>query len=269
MMLCLALRSDAQRVYRRALRYFSVEEITEGFAAARGLALPSQLRRMMRAQGRDLHAEFVQLLPRPPRPISIQRWTARRLLLLGATAVVLVLAYEVVIGGRADPLPRQGDIYARSLSCTDAQPLWLLAQSVRSSSRVVCVQSLPAGWTLGHVTVANGESVLTFDHDRAGSGALVARLSGGCAPNGADEIASDQPGVRSYQRVTTSADRSTIDRFDVFAGGCLTTRLLAPSDQQFRLTADLPRLLGFTERRTLDKVLEQRSHGRLELDPPG
>ena len=268
MMLCLALRSDAQRVYRRALREFSVEEITEGFAAARGLALPSQLRRMMRAQGRDLHADFVKLLPSPPRPISIQRWTARRLLLLGATAVVLVLAYEVVIGGRADPLPRQGDIYARSLSCTDAQPQWLLAQSVPSSSRVVCVQSLPAGWTLGHVTVVNGESVLTFDHDRAGSRALVARLSGRCAPNGADEIASDQPGVRSFQRVTTSAGRSTTDRFDVFAGGCLTTRLLAPPDQRIRLTADLPRLLGFTERRTLDKVLEQRSQGRLGLDPP-
>jgi membrane-associated phospholipid phosphatase/tRNA A-37 threonylcarbamoyl transferase component Bud32 len=269
MMLCLALRSDPERVYRRALREFSVEEITEGFAAARGLALPSQLRRMMRAQGRDLHAEFVQLLPQVPRAISIQRWTARRLLLLGATAVVLVLAYEVVIGGRADPLPRQGDIYAHSLSCTDAEPLWLLAQSVPSSSRVVCVQSLPAGWTLGHVRVVDGESVVTFDHDRAGERALVARLTAGCTPDGADEITSDQPGVRSYQRVTTSAARSTTDRFDVFPGGCLATRLLAPAGQQIRLTADIPRLLGFTGRTTLDEVLEQRSHGRLELDPPG
>src|SRR4030095_1414855 len=57
MMLCRALRSDPEPVYERALRQFSVEEITEGFAAARGLALPSQLRRMLKAQGRDLHAE--------------------------------------------------------------------------------------------------------------------------------------------------------------------------------------------------------------------
>jgi hypothetical protein len=76
MMLCLALRSDPARVYRRALRQFTTEEITEGFAAARGLALPSQLRRMIHTQGRDLHAEFVKLLPRPPHPISIQRWSA-------------------------------------------------------------------------------------------------------------------------------------------------------------------------------------------------
>jgi tRNA A-37 threonylcarbamoyl transferase component Bud32/membrane-associated phospholipid phosphatase len=268
MLLCLALRSDPERVYRRALRVFSVEEITEGFAAARGLALPSQLRRMMRAQGRDLHAEFVRLLPRAPRPISIQRWTARRLLLLAATAVVLVLAYEVVIGGRADPLPRDGDIFASSLACTDAQPQWLLAQSVTTASRVVCVQSLPAGWALGHVTVVAGESVVTLDHDRAGDGALVATLTARCAPGRAGEVTSDESGVRSFQAVTTAAGRSRTTRFDVFAGGCLTTRLLAPPDQQTRLTADIPRLLGFTARETLDRALEQRSGGRLRLDPP-
>src|SRR4030095_13166751 len=41
MMLCLALRSTPGIVYQRALRQFTVEEITEAFAAARGLALPS------------------------------------------------------------------------------------------------------------------------------------------------------------------------------------------------------------------------------------
>jgi tRNA A-37 threonylcarbamoyl transferase component Bud32 len=63
MLLCLALRSSPRQVYERALGRFSVAEITEAFAAARGLAMPSQLRRMMRDQGRDLHAEFVRLLP--------------------------------------------------------------------------------------------------------------------------------------------------------------------------------------------------------------
>src|SRR5215207_9466700 len=86
MMLCLALRSDPGRVYDRALRHFGVEEITEAFAAARGLALPSQLRHMLRAQGRDLHAEFTRLLPSPPQPVSIQRWSPRRIGLLAVTA---------------------------------------------------------------------------------------------------------------------------------------------------------------------------------------
>jgi tRNA A-37 threonylcarbamoyl transferase component Bud32 len=78
MMLCLALRSSPERVYRRALQLFTVEEVSEGFAAARGLALPSQLRHLLRTQGRNLHAEFVRLLPAPPRPIRMQRWSARR-----------------------------------------------------------------------------------------------------------------------------------------------------------------------------------------------
>jgi tRNA A-37 threonylcarbamoyl transferase component Bud32/membrane-associated phospholipid phosphatase len=94
MMLCLALRCGAERVYRRALQYFTVAEITEGFAAARGLAMPSQLRHLLRAQGRSLHAEFVRLLPSPPRPIRVQRWSARR---LGVWAAILA---EVRSDGR-------------------------------------------------------------------------------------------------------------------------------------------------------------------------
>ena len=79
MMLCLALRSDPELVYARALRQFTVEEVTEAFAATRGLTMPSQLRNLMRAQGRDLHAEFLELLPERPRPIAIQRWSIRRI----------------------------------------------------------------------------------------------------------------------------------------------------------------------------------------------
>ncbi len=99
MMLCLALRSDAGRVYRRAQRQFSVEEIGEGFAAARGLALPSQLRRMLRDESRDLHAEFIKLLPTPPQPIRVQRWSARRIGLLALVAVLLAFLGNTIAGG--------------------------------------------------------------------------------------------------------------------------------------------------------------------------
>jgi tRNA A-37 threonylcarbamoyl transferase component Bud32 len=104
MLLVLALRSDPRRVYERALRQFSVQEVSEAFAATRGLTMPSQLRRMLRAQGRDLHAEFLRLLPSPPRPIAIQRFSARRLgltlaVLVGASlAVVLVLTNLTGLG---------------------------------------------------------------------------------------------------------------------------------------------------------------------------
>src|ERR671916_2972316 len=54
MMLVLAVRTDAERVYRRALRLFTPDEIAEAFAATRGVASPTQLRTMMKRDGRNL-----------------------------------------------------------------------------------------------------------------------------------------------------------------------------------------------------------------------
>jgi tRNA A-37 threonylcarbamoyl transferase component Bud32 len=92
MMLVLALRTDARRVYQRAVRQFTDEEIAEAFAATRGLTMPTQLRRMLRQQGRDLHAEFLALLPYRLPPVRIQRWSWRRVGLTVATLLVLLLA---------------------------------------------------------------------------------------------------------------------------------------------------------------------------------
>jgi membrane-associated phospholipid phosphatase len=89
MMLVLGLRSDARRVYDRALTYFTPDEIGEAFAAARGVASPTQLRSMLKDDGRDLLREFRELAPTFP-PVSIQRWSVRRVVL---TVWVLFLAF--------------------------------------------------------------------------------------------------------------------------------------------------------------------------------
>ena len=85
MLLVLALRSDPERVYGRAVRVFSPDEVAEAFAATRGIALTSQLRARLRLDGRDLISRFRQLAP-PRTPIPIQRWSIRR---IGLTATVL------------------------------------------------------------------------------------------------------------------------------------------------------------------------------------
>jgi serine/threonine protein kinase len=96
MMLVLALRTDAERVYARARLQFSDEEIAEAFAATRGLTMPSQLRRLMRSQGKDLHAEFLARLPYRLPPVPIQRWTWRR---VGLSLVAVAgLALAVLVG---------------------------------------------------------------------------------------------------------------------------------------------------------------------------
>jgi membrane-associated phospholipid phosphatase/tRNA A-37 threonylcarbamoyl transferase component Bud32 len=268
MMLCLALRTDPDRVYQRALRQFTVEEITEGFAAARGLALPSQLRRMMRAEGRDLHAGFCALLPRQPQPISIQLWSVRRVVLLGCAVIVLMLTLGVVVGGAVDnSLATRTPLNVGALPCDDPEPMWLIAQAVPTAAQVPCVRSLPAGWTLATVSANSGRSVLTLDHDRAGTGALMAEFTAGCDPGDAGEVGTDQPDVRRYQRVDATTSHVTTARYDVFPGGCLAIRLLSPPEHNAQLTAEMSLLLGFTSRRSLELVLEERSDGRLRLDP--
>jgi hypothetical protein len=97
MMLVLGLRAGAEPVYRRAVRQFTDEEIAEAFAATRGLTMPTQLRRMLRQQGRDLHAEFLTLLPYRLPPVRIQRWSWRRVALTVATLLVLLLAVLIAV----------------------------------------------------------------------------------------------------------------------------------------------------------------------------
>jgi len=85
MMLVLAVRTDAPRVYEASLRRFTPEEVAEAFAAARGMAIPTELQRFLKEDPRDLLAEFRALAPARPR-ISIQRWSPRR---IGLTVVVV------------------------------------------------------------------------------------------------------------------------------------------------------------------------------------
>jgi membrane-associated phospholipid phosphatase len=267
MMLCLALRSEPRLVYERALRQFSVEEITEGFAAARGLALPSQLRHLLRAQGRNLHAEFVRLLPSPPQPIRVQRWSARRVglwALILALVVLFALNPSVVFDNNEAV---QTPLSNTSLSCSDLEPLWVEAQAVPSASLVPCVRYLPVGWSVALVTVNDGRSVLTLDHDRAGGAALVVRLTASCTPSGAVEGPSATPGVRHYQGIESPTGQFTAIWYDRFPGGCVTSRLHLTTDPNGEFAAQAPQVLGFTTRAALQEALSQRSQGRLQLDP--
>ena len=104
MMLVLGLRTDAERVYRRARLQFTDEEIAEAFAATRGLTMPSQLRRLLRQQGRDLHADFVRLLPYQLPPVRIQRWSWRRVALTIAMVFALLMCVQITVNVLGSPL---------------------------------------------------------------------------------------------------------------------------------------------------------------------
>jgi tRNA A-37 threonylcarbamoyl transferase component Bud32/membrane-associated phospholipid phosphatase len=265
MMLCLALRSDPKLVYERALGQFTVEEITEAFAATRGLTMPSQLRNLMREKGRDLHNEYLELLPERPHPISIQRWSIRR---IGLAVLTLLLAIAVLgIGwGRLihDSDVEYAPIRAQTLRCESREPLLLMAQSVPTASLVPCIEILPVGWTLGDVVVGNGRSRFTMISDRGG--VLVAELTASCDLAGAAEQTSEQPEARRYLWIERNAAGVAMTRAYTFQGGCVTQRLVAPEASRQQLAGESSSALGFTTRDDLAAALRRDSDGQLDLD---
>jgi hypothetical protein len=55
--------------------------------------------------------------------------------------------------------------------------------------------------------------------------------------------------------------------YDRFPGGCVTSRLRSATDPDGRFAAEAPAVLEFASRQALDQRLEERSGGRLHLDP--
>jgi hypothetical protein len=94
MMLTLALLSTPERVYERAPEVFAAQDVAEAFAACRSVTVPTQLRALVRADGRDLVGRFRQLAP-GRRPVPVQLWNIRR---IGVTAMLLAsLAAAVAV----------------------------------------------------------------------------------------------------------------------------------------------------------------------------
>jgi membrane-associated phospholipid phosphatase/tRNA A-37 threonylcarbamoyl transferase component Bud32 len=270
MMLCLALRSDPRLVYERALRQFSVEEITEAFAATRGLAMPSQLRHMLRDKGRDLHAEFLGLLPERPRPISIQRFSMRRLGLALLVVLGLLILAPMVVSWSAQTDRVNATLYTSDIGCSDREALWLMAQAVPEAALVPCVQLLPAGWSLNNIKVGTGRARIVFDTDRPfQEAAVMVQLAPSCELAGSTEVSSEQPGARRYIRIDRAVTPAQVTRSYTFRGGCITERFLAaPGISAERLASEASSSLGFATRQELAQVLDQQSDGRLRLDPP-
>jgi membrane-associated phospholipid phosphatase len=219
MMLVLACRTDPERVYHRALAYFTPDELAEAFAATRGVASPTQLRAFMKRDPRDLLGEFRALAPQRP-PIVLQRWSIRRVTLAAAMLAVTVIA--LFIGVQA--VAPVGNLGASAPSCGTGHSMILAAQAVPSAARLPCLAALPSGWSIGAADIASGKVSLSLDSDRAGTGAITVTLTATCDTTGAQQIPSDQPGMRRFEHPLSLAPQFTGLRFYTFPGGCVTYR---------------------------------------------
>jgi hypothetical protein len=225
MMLVLAVRTDPERVYRRALAYFTPDELAEAFAATRGVASPTQLRAFMKRDPRDLLGEFRALAP-PRKPIVLQRWSIRRVAL--AAAMLGVTAVAVNVGVHAF-FPAE-NLGASAPSCGTGHSMILGAQAVPSAAKLPCIAALPSGWKIGGASIASGHARFWLNSDRAGPGAITVTLTTACDTSGAQQFPSDQPGTRRFEHPLSLAPQYSDVRFYIFPGDCATYRFAFAAD---------------------------------------
>ena len=255
MMLVLAVRTDPERVYQCALRYFTPDELAEAFAATRGVASPTQLRAFMKRDPRDLLGEFRALAPQRP-PIVLQRWSVRRVAL---AAGVLAVALAAVYVGVQTVTP-VGNVGASAPSCGTGHSMILSAQAVPSAAMLPCIAALPSGWSTGVADIASGHTRFWLDSDRAGPHALTITLTAACDTSGAHEIPSDQPGMRRFEHLVSLTPRFSDLRFYTFPGGCVTYRFRFAPGASPLLADAADSALSFQPRSVLVEFL-QRTEG--------
>ena len=249
MMLVLASRSEPERVYRRALRLFTPDDVAEAFAATRGVASPTQLRSVLKADRRDLIGEFRDLAPHRPR-ISLQRWSLRRVALAVGVVVVLILATIQVV----DMFSPAHDLdIAGSPDCGTDEVEVLMAQAVPSATRIPCLAALPAGWELGGVHVERHEARFWLDSDKAGDRAVEATLlrPGDCDVGDATPTPSDEIGTERFERPEQLPPGLKTTRYYLFDGGCVTYEFAFADDADAELIFDVEEALGFEPRTDL------------------
>ena len=247
MMLVLAVRTDPQRVYRRALAYFTEAELAEAFAATRGAASPTQLRAFMKRDQRDLLGEFRALAPQR-RPIALQRWSIGRV----ALAVAMLAVITAALGETGNAFfPAAENLGAYAPSCGTGHSMILSAQAVPSAALLPCIAALPTGWSLGGTDIASGRASLSLDSDRAGPRAVTVTLTATCDTSGAQQIPSDQPGTRRFERPLSLVPQYSDLRYYTFPGGCATYRFRFARGASPILAAAVDGALAFTPRSVL------------------
>ena len=207
MMLVLALRSHAELVYEKALAYFTPEELSEAFAATRGVASPSQLRNSMKADGRGLLDTFRELAP-PRKPIAIQRWSVRRVLLIITTLLLLLLT---VLTGIALFIPSRGDV--SSATCGTGRTMQLMAQAVPTATKLPCVGDLPLGWGTQMATVVRDKATFTVALSSEMISPVTVTLTETCPADTEAQIIHIDGGCVTYQ-VPPETEPGTVPSFD-------------------------------------------------------
>jgi hypothetical protein len=182
------------------------------------VASPTQLRAFMRRDPRDLLGEFRALAP-SRRPIGLQRWGVRRVVVAAAMLVAALLTAGLAVSTFRSAAV---NIDTPAPVCGTGPSMILSAQAVPSSRLLPCIAALPSGWTIDRADITSGRSVFWLDSDQAGPHAVTVSLTARCDTSGAVRIPSDQAAARRFERPLSLQPRFTLTRMYTFDGGCVT-----------------------------------------------
>jgi len=127
----------------------------------------------------------------------------------------------------------------------------LAAQAVPSAALVPCVAALPSGWSAGGADIASGHAKFWLNSDQAGDKAVTITLSATCDVSGAQQIPSDQPETRRFERPLSLQPKFTGLRFYTFPGGCATYRFNFASGKSPILAIPVDSTVAFVPRARL------------------
>ncbi len=231
MMLVLALRSDPEHVYEKALAYFTPEELAEAFAATRGVASPSQLRASMKADGRGLLEKFRELAP-ARKPIGIQRWSVRRVCLIVAT---VLLVFLTVLMGFALFIPSRGEV--GNANCGTGRTMQLMAQAVPTAAQLPCIDDLPLGWGTEQASVVRDQASFTVGIGSDLTNPVTVTLAPTCPADPSLKTIPVEGGCVTYE-VPPGTETGSVPSFDAGGGLRLMDRseLVAAVEQDVDLT---------------------------------
>jgi membrane-associated phospholipid phosphatase/tRNA A-37 threonylcarbamoyl transferase component Bud32 len=245
MMLVLALRSDPEIVYSKALAYFTSDELSEAFAVTRGVASPTQLRNSMKSDGRDLLDRFRALAPQRPR-VAIQRWSFRRVGLFLLTLIVVVAAGSFSVSLF---FPSRGDV--TTPACDATRTMILMAQAVPTAERLPCIERLPLGWRLSSATIVRGRADFVMQVGAGGGG----NGAGIQLQVGQESGATTQVTLTQHCPAESDPTTQTLE----VAGGCVVYRSSPAAEDGVTPSFEEGGGLSLLERSTLVASVEDES----------
>jgi hypothetical protein len=149
--------------------------------------------------------------------------------------------------------------------CRDPERVAVVAQSVPTAAYVPCLLEPPPGWRAAGFEAGPGGSSVALSSDRSDGPPVEVRLSPACDVTGASPDRPRAAGVRSYLRLQSITPDVAGTRYDVFRGGCVSSRFAFPRGPHIPLLEELEAAVELLPRRELRLQLQERLG--VELDP--